>query len=418
MKRGAVFVVFFVFLFCADFASAAITARVVDETVSVNSLLLRVSLREGQTVTKSLTIGGTNRDAFVLEVVSVPGVGVSESNFVVGSNEKKNVDVFFNTNNLRPGVYVGSLEIIGTTERVSVPIIFEVESAEVLFDVTLDIPPAYVEVAPGSKLIFQVKVFDLLSGGVQEGSRTSAVDMKYVVFDSAGKIVSSEEERLIVEERAQATRTIAFPENIGEGNYIVSTIATFNDSVGVSSQAFSIRGANQSIFSFDFSNLQFIIVLVFVGLVVLICVLIFVYLSRSRDRLILEMKRYNSSELARVRSFLIEQQNLIKRRGAVSKNFVKTNRQKRISLSKQLHTKDNLHKEVNHKLEKLRKRQNERVREMERLKKKGNTAFMERKLQEWKSQGYTMTPLEYKMKGLNDEEMKYLLDKWKSKYKK
>ena len=65
----------------------------------------------------------------------------------------------------------------------------------------------------------------------------------------------------------------------------------------------------------------------------------------------------------------------------------------------------------------MKKKQNERLRKLEKMKKSGDTVFMKNKIEEWKRKGYNTLPLEYRMKGLGAQEMRRIMDKWKSKYK-
>jgi hypothetical protein len=75
------------------------------------------------------------------------------------------MEVIFDASKLEPGIYVGSIRVSSAKETTYIPIILEVDSEDVFFKGTLDIPPQYNKIAAGDKLLAQFKVFDLTSGG-------------------------------------------------------------------------------------------------------------------------------------------------------------------------------------------------------------------------------------------------------------
>jgi len=286
--------------------------------LEISSLLLKVSLKEGESVTKSFTVTSPEGSDYNLEVVSVPGVGLSENSFVLGEGEKKAIDVKFDGAGVGPAVYVGSIDISSLDEALSLPVILEVESKDIFFDANLDIPPVYTDIEPGGKVVAQVKIFDLTSGGgTSEGVDdlgTVSVDLEYSVYDLQGNVLSSESERMVIDKQAQVTKTFSFPEKIDEGDYVMSVLVRYGSSVGISSQMFSISGLvmeSPAPFSgFGSTTLVFVLILAFtLGIVFL-----FVYILRDRDKFIADLRRYHSRELKTQKEFLMEQARFLRRR--------------------------------------------------------------------------------------------------------
>jgi len=261
---------------------------------SVNSVLLKVSLRGEDLVTKSITLSSSGPGDFSVTPISLQGVSISEQNFFVSETTSRNVDILFNSSGISPGVYVGHIEIKSGKDVTSIPVIFEVESSDLFFDANLDIPPAYKEVEQGSKIIVQVKIFDLTAGGgIQQGLGPTSVSIDYHVVDLNGKVISSESEDMVVNNQAQVTKTIAFPKQVAEGDYVLTAVVRYKSSIGVSSQKFFIiAGKRDSLFPFSYNDYGLLFVLgvltfFFIGIVIL-----FVYLIHDRDRLLLELRKY------------------------------------------------------------------------------------------------------------------------------
>jgi len=364
---------------------------------SVNSALLKVSLIEGDSTSRSIAISDNEEGDFFIDIVGIEGVSVDESSFSLSSGESKNINVNFDSSDLKPGSHIGSLEVKGNGNIDVLPLIFEIESKDLFFDANLDIPPAYSEIESGSKLVAQIKVFDLTSGGgLLEGLGSVPVDLEYIVSSLDGRVLSSESEQIIVNDQAQTTKTIIFPESVKEGSYVMSVLVEYKSSIGVTSQMFRIiepslspnvgfSGANSTIIGVG------IFAFVFMGIIFL-----FVYLIRDRDKLLLELKRNNSFELREQRKLLLEQSKLYMKRSGYNKKDVK--------------------KEIDTKVKTLKKKHKKRINEIKELKKKGEIDKMRARIKEWERQGYNTMPMDYKLRGLKESEMRRILNKWKKEY--
>lgn len=366
--------------------------------LEVSSLLLKISLKEDESALRSFTITSPDGSDYSLEVISVPGLKLSEQSFVLGEGEKKLIDVTFDSRGVASGVYVGSIDITSLKETLSLPVILEVESQDIFFDANLDIPPAYTEIEPGGKMVAQVKIFDLTSGGgTSEGTNslgTVSVDLEYNVFDLKGNVLSSESERMVIDKQTQVTKTFSFPEKIDEGDYVMSVIAKYGSSVGISSQMFSISKPIVETSYWEIFGSGSILIFVLVLVFTLAIVFLFVYILREKDKFVLELKKYHENELEMQRKMLMDQARFLGDKGVERRE---------------------INQEVSKQIRKLKIEQAKRINELKVLKSKGEIDEMKNKVKEWENRGYETSALKYRLDKMSVKDMRELMSKWKKK---
>lgn len=368
----------------------------VSASFNVDNLLLKISSKVGSIVIKPIILSSDSGGQFSMEVVGVKGVTVNVASLAFGVGEGKSINVSFNSTGIEPGVYTGSIRISGSDKTYYLPIIFEVESKDVFFDANLEIPSDYSEIAPGGKVVAQIKIFDLSSGGTNDGVGTQSISLEYKISDSMGNVISSETENVAVNKETQITKTVSFPSSIKEGDYVFSVLVKYKSSLGTSSQLFRIKKAGFADISGQ-TNSGLFLILGAVVIFFIIMLMFFVYVIRDRDKFILELKRYNAWELKRQKEFLAAQARLVSKRRKARP--------------------EELEKEVEQKIRELKEKQVKRIKELRKLKGDGNVKEMKARLSEWKKKGYNTVGLEYKLKGLSVKEMKQLMNKWKKQYK-
>ncbi len=364
----------------------------ISASIELNTALLKVSLHTGETSTKPFSIRGIKDDSVSLEVINLVGSKLSEDSFFISASEVKTVNVNFDSTNLTPGVYFGYVSIKTKEDEKKLPLLLEVESKDVLFDADLNIPPVYSEVYPGGRIISQVSIFDLTFG--TDEIHSYQVDLEYSIHKSDGTLISSEQERVVVNGDTTLTKSISLPKNIEEDVYFVTLVVKYGNSVGVSSSLFSVN--NKTFFDnslFNFSYLGWIVFLI----IILFIIFVFIYLLRDRDKMFLEIKKQNCLELQSQRKFLLDQQNILLKNKKINPAEVK--------------------KEIKEKIISLKEKQRERVKEYKNITKirdkKQSSDLMAKKLREWKSLGYNTILLESKLKGMNASDMKTIMSRWK-----
>jgi hypothetical protein len=297
---------------------------------------------------------------------------------------------------LTEGIYVGNVVISSAGEDVSVPVIFEIESSDLFFDSNLDVPPQYQKILPSSKLVAQIRLFDLTSGATSEGMGNTKVDVEYKVYSVAtGREISTESESVVINKVTPVTKTVQFTKNIKQGFYVFSVIVKYKTSIGVSSYLFEISSDAVQPTATDQFDWKFIAALLVIFFLFLSMIFLFVYLLKDRDRMMAEMREYNDQELRRQKELLEQQSALIRKRKLASASKVKSDIRRKLRILKEKHRK--------------------RIQELSGLKRKGDTKAMVKKMKEWKSKGYNISPLEYKMDSLSKKEMTDIMDNWRAK---
>ncbi|MEK6927547.1 MAG: hypothetical protein AABX11_03880 [Nanoarchaeota archaeon] len=392
MINGVLVLVIIVWL-----TSLGVAQGEVSETFDLNSLVMKSTLKQDSSVTKVLTINKGNGQQINLEVVGLTGISLSEGSFIL--NDVKNVNVKFDSYGLADGVYIGSIKVSDSKNFYYLPVILEVESDEVLYDVNLDIPPVYSSIAPGGKLIAQVKVFDLTSGGTGAGLGVNSVDIEYTIKSVTGEVISSELDNIVVDKQNQVTKAITFSKNIPSGEYVFSVVVKYKGSVGVSSYLFSIgKKSGESILTglFNgFSTSVVVITLLVLGFFFSL-IWLFVYAVKDRDKMILEMKEHMENDYKRSLDLINRQERALRAKGIPEKEIVK---------------------EKIKKIKKLEIKHVQAKKHVEKLKHTNNNGGMEKKLLEWKKRGYNTQGMEYKLSGLSVGEMKKIINEWKEEYK-
>jgi hypothetical protein len=376
--------------------SLGISGVVEAKTLDVESLLLKVSMHQGEYQSKTIRLSGLESGEVFLNT-NVNGVILNQNNFSINPGETKSIEAFFNSSGILPGVYVGSVEVKSGSDVTLIPIIFEIESNDVLFDLNIDIAPQYNELAPGKSLVSLVKIYDLSSGGTSNGLGATKVDVSYVVLSSDGGIINSETESIVVDKQTQVIKSVTFPNDIKEGDYIYAVEVKYKDSIGVSTYNFRIvsnsafAGVNVESLDWKFFSVVIAMIIFFSGLGVL-----FIYFLKDKDRVILELERYNSEELAKQKELLEAQGKLLDEKGEVDKKKV--------------------NKEIEQKVFALKEKHKARMEVVKKLRKKGADKELEKKLLEWKKSGYDTIALEAKLGSLGVNDMKKLMADWKKKY--
>jgi len=224
----------------------------------------------------------------------------------------------------------------------------------------------------------------------------TSIDIEYITKGIDGNILSSEMESVVVDGQAQFTKTLILPEDIEEGDYFFSVVVRYKTSVGTSSHLVSItKPSIEKKSSLGVLDNNLIIILAFVVVFFLGIIFLFIYLIHDRDKLLLELRRHNSLELERQRKFLMDQEKLIRNKRPITKIIIK--------------------KEVREKIKTLKVKHKIRIKEFRRLKKKGDIKTMQRKLRQWKKEGYNSLALDSKLKDLDVGDMKGIMKEWKKK---
>lgn len=363
---------------------------------SVDNILLKVAIKQGENVSKIIKI--TNTDSQASFKIESTGLGnllfIEDKEFTLKPNEVKTLILNFSSQAYEPGIYVGEL-IVKSREEKKIPIIVEIETKEVLFDTNLNVPLIYENIYPGEKFIADVTVFNLEKIGMK------TVEMNYFIKDFLGNTITSETENLAVETSALVTKTISLPKNIKSGDYVFITLTKYQNSVGTSSHFFRVVETKPFIIEkMEKSSAYIIVIIFFLAIVFFAITFLVVYSIKKKDELFLELEKQHQREMM-LQFKLLEE--------------AKKAELKRLRGKKRTKKREEFRKVRRERGRELRKKYKEREKELKKLKKLGLRAQMKRKIKQWEKEGYNVSDLKLKLQKPTRKQIEKMIREWKRK---
>ena len=248
-----------------------------DFSISPGSVKLKLSL--GETEERVLVVRNTGSAALTIPLV-VEGVKehmtLSDDIVSLGPGESADITLYFIGRNV--GSFVG--QIIARTSQIekSIPIIIEVISELVLFDVKLDISKEYAEIEPGKELKAQIT---LLNVGAPEKVDVLAA---YFIKDLRGNIIYEETETFAIEKQLSYRKSLPIHKTTIVGSYVAVIEVRYAKSFAVSSQLFRVVEKKES--AIDDIILKNTSLMIFLSLILvsIISPLVYKLVSAGRKR--------------------------------------------------------------------------------------------------------------------------------------
>lgn len=329
--------------------------------------LLRLNIPLGEEVNNSLKITNYAKSDTEFNIyLSNFGelASVSESNFVLGAKESKDIEIIFKDGLGEVEVYVGYLIIETSFAQEKIPIVLTVEDPSHAFAIIQSSLPKYDRVYPGGKLGLEIKVFDLL------GANINTIGANYYLKNFEDELIISGEEDLVV--GGSKTELIDIENNLEKGDYVFVTSIDYRGTKSISNYLFSVSDKEDSFFSSNIKILIIFLLVFFLGILGIIF-----YFIKTRDDLLVQLKKQQSFELKNNLELIREsEQELKKIKLPEKKKKVKVNALKKVrkKVVKRIKAKQKIQREE---LKKLKKR-------------KRKKPFIKRKMEEWNKQGYKM----------------------------
>ncbi len=254
--------------------------QVIEESnVDVDQVLMKVMLKDSDTLVKELRVMNTGDSSEEVLVSSNMGdmVVFSEEFFSIEPGQTKVLQVGFRSYveqtsvEYSNGIYVG--EIVVASE--SIPVVVEVESEDVLFDMNINFPTGNIEA--GDDVNVDVRLYNLM------GTSAMSINVEYFVKDLKGNVLFSESETVVVDTQVSFTKSVSLPDNFASGTYVFGAEANYAGSTGTSSYLFDIDG-EEEVVTGGFCPIGNPICLMIFGVFVLVAiflVLILLYLFRG-----------------------------------------------------------------------------------------------------------------------------------------
>lgn len=350
-----IILLFLIMLFALNFFSA--------RDFSVDNVLLKSNLKEGDFFEKTIKITNKGSDENNFEIISnADFILLSETKFNLASGESKDIIINFDIQNKLPGVYLGKLIIKGQKSELDIPVIIEIETKEVFFDSITNIPLEYIDVSPGGKILVESQIFNLENIGEKN------IEINYLIMDFDGNTFFSENENTLVKRDFLITKSVNLPEDIESGDFIFIITSSYGDSLGVSSSIFRVS-EKKTTSSF---NDNYYIWIVFILLLVII--LFILYNQRQNDKLLLELSRQHGNELKK------ESESFERKKQELKKLPLRERKVKLVTL----------HKIKRKRVKVIKRIYRSRVKIVKKLRKQHKESEIEKKMGEWKKQGFNV----------------------------
>ena len=215
---------------------------------SADHLLIKVLLKEGEFAEEQFRIMNIvdREQQITLSYDGLEGfVSVDSPEFSLMPGQTKVVKVSFRSADKekgieqQPGVYIGNLAVKSGEYSQEIPLIAEIESANVLFDTNLNPVSLDRKIEQGKDFVVEVRLFNLQSIDAEN------VEMRYVVKDLHGNTLITEQETAVVKTQASFFKTISLPKNLPPGSYVFGAETRLGNSVGTSSYVFEVVDPNE-----------------------------------------------------------------------------------------------------------------------------------------------------------------------------
>ncbi|MBI2449435.1 hypothetical protein HYV49_04010, partial [Candidatus Pacearchaeota archaeon] len=154
--------------------------------------------------------------------------------FSLAPNESEGIDLII-TAPQEPGTYTSTIIVEAEGIIQETLLIIEVETAEKLFDVVLDIPTRYKEVRAGSDIFVTMEIINLGEEGRVD------VLLTYYLKDLNNNILFSYSETLAVDTKTSIVREIKIPNNFKPGRYVLAADVIYKNIVSTSSSVITIK---------------------------------------------------------------------------------------------------------------------------------------------------------------------------------
>ena len=317
MKRFLV-ELFFAALLILFFASAQ------DADFSVNPPIIKAFVQDGSSINYPIDIinqkQGQRFDIYYSSRLDF--ISVDRSELII---DEEGIGIFNAVldGTQGPGVYVGNIVVASESGSIKIPVILEVESKEVLFDVRAKMAPKYFDIRAGELFVADISIFNV-------GASDENVELEYYISDIKGNAILSEKEDLYNKDVLNFRKSFIIPENAEKGDYAFYVYAKQGNSLGTNSLVFYVGEYVDLSPKLDFDN-WFSDSFYFIGgvlLILIVGILIFNYLVNRKllhavewRKRIFDIKNMEFGNVNQTINRLIHQKELLQE--AFEKGYIK-----------------------------------------------------------------------------------------------
>ena len=216
-------------------------ANPISTDFTIDKLTLKIVLKQGQTKTERISVKNIGTSIFevkadlsTIEKFRVPPYE-NEVAHILNPDEEKTIELVFKAlENEKPDIYPSEIVLNSPSVEKRITTIVEVDSAEPLFDVDVEVLSQSKKVFPGDEILLEVNLFNVRGFGRVD------VAVEYMIKDLKGNLIASEHETLAVETQSKFTRALTIPSDLLPGTYVAFARVNYADSVGTSSDLFEV----------------------------------------------------------------------------------------------------------------------------------------------------------------------------------
>lgn len=357
------------------------------ESFEVNTIFLKLNIPLKEEAVNNIKI--TNNEEieqnFNLYFNDLGGlVSLKEKEFRLEPGESKEIKIYFKDYENKVGIYSGQLIIETPVLTKEIPIILGIEDPNRIFEIIQKNIPKYDEIYPGGKLGMEIKIFD-----IREVASPS-IKVKYSIKNFDGEIIWSDEENIIVGE--SWSKIVPIQKTWPLGDYVFITSVNYEETESIAGYLFSVLKKGEKTTPGNFNFFVIIILVFVVGILIL-----FFYFIKTRDDLLVQLKKQQNKELERNLEFIKNYKSKIKKTSPPKKKIKEIGEIKKKIINK------------------IRTKQKIQRKELKGLKKKGKKTEMKNKLSSWEGQGFKMFETEGEMKKISKENTGKQIKDWKRK---
>jgi len=233
---------------------------------------LKVKLKQGETKEEFIKIKN-NLQRLLSILIDLEGVKdflspEEESLKTITLNPKSEELVpidFFASEDVEPDVYVKSINISTENTEKELPVVLDVSSKEILFDLSLKLEEKFRKISPGKKIEAIITIFK------PENIEGAEVLVNLLVQDFTGNIIVEKNRSVSLHSTVQIKEEIILPPDIKSGKYLLVAKTKYADQIAVVSKTFEVAEEITDLFFYlIFSILIIIIVLLTIFITIIL----------------------------------------------------------------------------------------------------------------------------------------------------
>jgi len=293
----------------------------------VDKDVVKIAGRQGDLSKRFLKITNTGDVPLPIQVdlsdlqgfILFPG-GVSVQNINLDAGKSQTIELNFHLDkDLEVGPYFKQVIVKSGSIEKAVRFYIEVEFAEPIFDIDVEIPYEYQKVLAGNEVVAEVVLYNLKGFGRVD------VEVEYQIRDFKGNIIVDEHETLAVETKTNFVRRLRLPSYVRAGSYVFYATVKYIGYIGSSSDLFEVVESKAEIqtsppFSiFTWTNVGFAsLFLVMVVFIVIFSLKLVEILHHHRKQKIKLLKKETSAHI--INRVIAEHEELTKQTPTVTKS--------------------------------------------------------------------------------------------------